>query len=616
MAIRSAALLLALLASGGTQFARHVDGTADGNAISEDGKVALAPEDGNCIGWMSEKFWATVKWYFANVRLVIVLGIGGEIDSATNNFVNFLNTVPMPVVLLRHQEHDGLDRLPYARRIGALVVAKKLQDLEIYFANTPVYNVEGVNANFLFILLDQASMEEIELFALDLWTKHSILSILLAMPCSEVPNMFGFLDPFVHHRDDSWGAMKWLNVEELTVQPSESYSLWHGDGNFRGFPIKIEMFLKFPTLLAEAEIPLPFAQSYIQQNAGTPNGFGGLDALILATLANKLNFSIALKMTKKIDFGYKMDNGTFVGTLGDVLYKKTDIAFNNRFVMLYDTEDLDFLNSIMTDQFCLFTPKAGIKPKWLATFKCFRPDVWLIILLSNLICGFIRHCIKRWQRLIAPKQEKKHPLARILFETWNVMMAAPSIMLPKRSAERFFMAICLLMNVIITGTFQGTLFTSITTPGSYKDINTLQELDESGLIISTPSEQLFELFGDGGTPVLDSLKRKMKMIERTTFDKIRYNEETVFISRKADSVLNIEMEYLKPDGNPAFHVVPECPRNYHMAYIVRKGWAFSTLINNVISRFRESGECNFHYINRIKWAELASGRSIQTTYRL
>lgn len=89
--------------SGGTQFSHrmpwHVDqGTVDGNAISEDGKVTLAPdEDGNCIGWMSGKFWGTVKWYFANARLIIVLGIDGdgergEIDSATSYFVNFLHS--------------------------------------------------------------------------------------------------------------------------------------------------------------------------------------------------------------------------------------------------------------------------------------------------------------------------------------------------------------------------------------------------------------------------------------------------------------------------------------------------------------------------------------------
>lgn len=211
-----------------------------------------------------------------------------------------------------------------------------------------------------------------------------------------------------------------------------------------------------------------------------------MDALVLGTLANKLNFTVDLKICPKIDFGYRMKNGTFTATLGDVVYKRVDIAFNNRYISSL-AAPIEFLHPLMSEKFCFYSPRAKLKPKWLAIFQCFRIDVWLAILFVNLICGLVRYFIKRLQIAIDPGIEKKHPLSRILFETWNVMMLSPSIILPKRSPERFFLGICLLVNVILAGTFQGTLVTSLSTPSKYQEINTLEELDESGLIIYTPS---------------------------------------------------------------------------------------------------------------------------------
>uniref|UniRef100_A0A1B0CQV0 Putative ionotropic receptor 10a n=1 Tax=Lutzomyia longipalpis TaxID=7200 RepID=A0A1B0CQV0_LUTLO len=289
-----------------------------------------------------------------------------------------------------------------------------------------------------------------------------------------------------------------------------------------------------------------------------------------------------------------MDNGTVTGTLGDVVYKKTDLSFNNRFVMKYKS-DVEFLYAIMTDQFCLFAPKAQLKPKWLAIFKCFTVDVWSLFVVVNLICGFVRYGIKCWEELLRWRKGKTHPLSRILFETWNIMMSSPSILLPRRSAERSFVGFCLLMNVIFTGTFQGSLVTSISTPTSYKDMNTMQEVDESGLLIFMPSEGFMDIFGDGGSKVLESLKSKMRFREREEFDRVIADDRPVFISRMSDSTLNIEREYTKPDGTPAYHVVKECPRNYHMSYIVRRGWAFSTLFNTILSRLREAGFINMWY---------------------
>ncbi|GAB0087902.1 uncharacterized protein DMENIID0001_022640 [Sergentomyia squamirostris] len=585
---------------GGTQFSHQVDQAtlmANDNAIMLLGKVSV--EDDNCIGWMSEKFWDTVKWYFTNARLVLVLGIdddddGGrsEIDSATSNFVNFLHTVPMETVVLRHRLKEGLKRVPYSRRIGIIIVSKSLENLQVYYSNTPVDSIQSTNSNFLFVLLSPAEQMTAQKVLLHLWREHSILSLMLAMPClgeysqMDFSKVFGFIDPFEQH-GDSWGVLKWMSVDILYDEPNENYALWQGSGNFRGYPIKCEQFIKFPTVIKAKEIPTAYARSYIQREANPPRGYGGMDALVMATVAKTLNFTILLNTYDKIDFGYKSPNGTFTGSFGNILYKVSDVSFNNRFIFQYETNQIDFLQTIAQDKFCFMAPKAEIIPKWLAIFQCFRMDVWIVIFSGNILWGILRFLISRWQKFWV--YDNRESLTRMIIETWNMMMTSPSIMLPRRSPERIFLGVCILANVIITGTFQGTLVTSLSSPRSFKDINTLEELDASGMYIETPSDQLIEIFGENGSPLLESLKKKLRQNHEMSMNR-SLNRNVVTIGRMGDSPIIIEMMYTNPDGSPKIHVVKQCPRTQHMAYIVRKGWSFAPLFNKVLGRLKEAGE--------------------------
>ena len=84
----------------------------------------------------------------------------------------------------------------------------------------------------------------------------------------------------------------------------------------------------------------------------------------------------------------------------------------------------------------------------------------------------------------------KYQLWEVVIEMWNIMLAAPSIHLPVQTVERVFMIFCLLANLNILGIFQGTLTTSFSTVTYYKDYNTLQELDDSGLPIYVGSRSV------------------------------------------------------------------------------------------------------------------------------
>lgn len=121
----------------------------------------------------------------------------------------------------------------------------------------------------------------------------------------------------------------------------------------------------------------------------------GLDGLIMRNLELSLNFRKRNILVPE-EYGWMLDNGTFVGTIGELLRKKIDVSFNGRFIKYYDTFDVDFMYPIFFDKFCIVTPKAQSIPQYLRIFQCFDPVVWTVILVTNLVLGCVWFVTKKF----------------------------------------------------------------------------------------------------------------------------------------------------------------------------------------------------------------------------
>ena len=96
--------------------------------------------------------------------------------------------------------------------------------------------------------------------------------------------------------------------------------------------------------------------------------------------------------------------------------------------------------------------------------------------------------IRKEIRIHQNEVQMKFSLIEIVTEMWNIMISGPSKDMPNRGSERLFLTACLLLNLVIAGTFQGSLYTSFSTVSYYKDISTLDMLDKTGLPIVTGSK--------------------------------------------------------------------------------------------------------------------------------
>lgn len=60
------------------------------------------------------------------------------------------------------------------------------------------------------------------------------------------------------------------------------------------------------------------------------------------------------------------------------------------------------------------------------------------------------------------------------------------------------------------------------------------------------------------------------------------------IGRKHDLIEKIAMSYVK-NNEALLHIVKDCPRSFHIVYLVRRDVPFMSNINRIITQFVESG---------------------------
>lgn len=128
------------------------------------------------------------------------------------------------------------------------------------------------------------------------------------------------------------------------------------------------------------------------------------------------------------------------------------------------------------------------------------------------------------------KHKPKNLFQSVFYDTLIMMMSGSVVHLPSRWIERIFVTLCMLFGLVVVGLFQVTFFivSSLKMQFStkkcwfqgiltgfysaepyYKDIDTLEELDEIGLPIGTTSGSLGNIFKlHYGSTVIQSLASK------------------------------------------------------------------------------------------------------------
>lgn len=229
--------------------------------------------------------------------------------------------------------------------------------------------------------------------------------------------------------------------------------LLHNYNNFKRYPLKINTFLRIPTLV-NINIYGFMNQTYAKKDTDETGYVGGLDGIAIGNVVKGLNFTPIIETSKDNgEYGYLGKNGTFSGSIGDIIARRMDISFNARFIKFYGTNDIDFTVPVFYDQFCVIVPKAQKVPTWMSIFLVFSVPVWALIGLTFISTGFMWWLMKA--KFAYPPVTLSSTAQCFLFlDIFLVLTSQPWPVLPKVGKERFMLTVCLIFNLIVAGLFQ------------------------------------------------------------------------------------------------------------------------------------------------------------------
>jgi len=429
---------------------------------------------------------------------------------------------------------------------------------------------------FMFLLLHTGVLQKNGILAIfeKMWQQYNILhAVILPIQVNgmiiNVSNMWTY-NPFNSHLYNE-------NVMNSTIMNLQ---------NLNGLPLKVSMFGHYPTLYLLQDSNTKKREPLFSITDGQNlTSYHGVDGRMFATMVHFMNFTPQIiNPPRQEAYGFPLPNGNFTGALGDVIYRRADISLNSRFVKYYNSRDIEFSHSVLSDKMCIIVPKARPIPRWRRMLLSFNSQLWLILLGTFMIVASFQ-IILRW----CHRSKKLHWY--VIFETLQVFLLAGIHRPPKAMSERCFYASCLMFCLVVMNAFQGLLVTNITYPTYLSDIHTLAELDHSNLPIWTHSPENKDVFKDMKTPVMERLLHKFEVFNGSDKDLLDHvaNLRDAAVIIRATSSLYTESTYVAQDGTQLIHTVEECPAYYHLAYIVPMGSPYLPLINNVILRMNEAG---------------------------
>lgn len=276
------------------------------------------------------------------------------------------------------------------------------------------------------------------------WQAYQISDIFIFMPyLCDIMKMMKF-DPLSKCKGNDCSEMIVLinSVKELN-----NVSIEHKQSNFRGYPLKVSMFQRNPTLLTK--VPPPLYRSYFTKDTIQVGRIAGVDGMFFGNMVKYLNFTPIITKYVKQDFGYMLPNGTYIGTVGDVLYRKTDISINGRFMKPYDTDEIVFTYPLYSDEFCLVAPKAGKVPNWLSIFQVFHVSTWIMLMTTACLMGLTWFMIRSKWSPVAEKADFSGMFTDVL-----LLIVSRPMKMPFLNGERIFIFVCFFFNLMFSALFQ------------------------------------------------------------------------------------------------------------------------------------------------------------------
>lgn len=284
------------------------------------------------------------------------------------------------------------------------------------------------------------------------------------------------------------------------------------------------------------------------------------------------------------------------------------------------------------DELCVVVKKAARIPSELLPLIIFDENLWLSLFSIGIFIGiiwsilrFVNNIMKRpsnlskkvdfyvdnynFTRFLA-NQSQVRQYGQIFIDSWLYFLSIPVRRFTRVQNERLFIGAVCLTSLIFVNLYQSGMSTIFVEPIYFKDINSLAQLDASGVTINVKySGYMTDVFPNSSTGTIKNLHNKMHLIEseKDALDLVNDTKNVATVTRKSTATLSNSIYFMRKD----LHLIDkECPKNYFLAYMVPVHSAYMEQFNDILFDIQRFGFI-MKWINDLNFqATLRSAKSV------
>ncbi|GJQ75891.1 putative histone-lysine N-methyltransferase [Trypoxylus dichotomus] len=263
--------------------------------------------------------------------------------------------------------------------------------------------------------------------------------------------------------------------------------------------------------------------------------------------------------------------------------KDVDFVFSPLFVTDYLQPDLGFLEVLAEDALCVIVPKSNEYKKIAVIPGCFTIPVWILLSVFFSLVVLSLYIIAKVQttRVAENRRSFDYRIQTIGLDGLQIVLNISRLFSTRKYPIKVFFIITLLSLVVLNTTFQSSLYRLLALPSQINNINNLEELAETGLIVSTSSDNLQNTFKFSNKPYM----KKLKLV---LLDK-NQSKHVAYLERLSTNVYQEVVDF-KKYGDTKRHLIPECPQKYALAHITRK----DSILADAISKREDMDDSEDH----------------------
>ncbi|KNC30647.1 hypothetical protein FF38_11698 [Lucilia cuprina] len=439
----------------------------------------------------------------------------------------------------------------------------------------PVLDNCATQRGIMFILLNQnIDFHEISKFGEYYWRTKKIYRVFYI-----TTEHAKFYHPFITC-NNTHGAM--VDTRDHNIK-----NILH---NLHGYPMRVYIFDSV------------FSEVKAKCDTFNVTGTEGVDAKVAYLLEKLFNFNMQLQWPDDDFFGARLENGSFNGALGRMIRNETDITMTGFFVKDYLTRDVHFSVSVYMDKLCCYVMKSKRIPQSILPLYAVDESIWLVYLtvglFSSLVWMFLRRlnlCIGRSSikrgnfKTAFSSSSLRLQYLNIFKDTWILWVRMIIVRFPPYNAERIFAISLCLVSVIIGALLESSLATVYIRPRYYKDINSLEDLEKANLkIFIKHAAMRDDLFRGQNSRLYNSLDERVMLVGEP-------EERLISIMSKRGGFVAVTREFSLLIADIYYfitkkiHIIPECPKTYHIAYLFSKDSPYEETFNVALLRFLAAG---------------------------